>query len=48
VGYAAAHWHTALNLKNAFDRHYYAAGINDNAVGAGNLRTLMWTIGLDE
>lgn len=48
IGYTAAHWHTAVNLKNAFNRHYFAGGINAFAVGIGNLRTLMWTIGLDE
>ena len=47
IGYAAAHWHTAINIDNALDRRYYAAGINQNAVGIGNARELLWTIGVD-
>lgn len=44
VGYTAARWRAALNLKNVLDQRYYAGGLAA-AVAVGNSRTVMLTLG---
>lgn len=41
VGYVASHWRAALNVKNVFDKAYYAGGLSNNVVSVGNPRTVM-------
>ncbi len=47
VGYAAAHWKAALNVKNVFDKAYYAGGLNNNVLPVGNPRTVMLNVALN-
>jgi iron complex outermembrane receptor protein len=44
VGYTAARWRAALNLKNVLDQRYYVGGVAA-AVAVGNSRTVMLTMG---
>lgn len=44
VGYTAARWRAALNLKNILDQRYYVGGVAA-AVAVGNSRTVMLTMG---
>ena len=47
VGYAASHWKAALNVKNVFDKAYYAGGLNNNVLPVGNPRTVMLNVALN-
>lgn len=47
VGYLAAHWRAALNIKNVFDKAYYAGGLSNNVVAVGNPRTAMLNVVLN-
>ncbi|WP_454734721.1 TonB-dependent siderophore receptor [Cupriavidus necator] len=47
VGYVAAHWRAALNIKNVFDKAYYAGGLSNNVVTVGNPRTAMLNLVLN-
>lgn len=43
VGYATDHWHAALNVRNLFDKQYYAGGLKQ-AVALGDDRTAMMSV----
>jgi iron complex outermembrane receptor protein len=47
VGYVAAHWRAALNIKNVFDKAYYASGLNNNVLPVGNPRVAMLNVTLN-
>lgn len=47
VGYMASHWKAALNVKNVFDKAYYAGGLSNNIVPVGNPRTVMLNVALN-
>ncbi|QOT80934.1 TonB-dependent siderophore receptor [Cupriavidus basilensis] len=47
VGYVASHWKAALNVKNVFDKAYYAGGLSNNIVPVGNPRTVMLNVALN-
>ncbi|MNS98497.1 TonB dependent receptor [compost metagenome] len=47
VGYVAAHWRAALNIKNVFDKAYYSGGLSNNVVTVGNPRTAMLNVVLN-
>ncbi|WP_039787738.1 TonB-dependent siderophore receptor [Herbaspirillum huttiense] len=44
VAYNAERWRAALNVKNIFNTHYYAGGLQ-NAVALGDDRTILLTLG---
>lgn len=46
VGYAAQHWRAAFNVKNVFDKAYYAGGLNNNVLPVGNPRVAMFNVTL--
>lgn len=48
VGYVASHWKAALNVKNVFDKAYYAGGLSNNIVPVGNPRTFMLNVALND
>lgn len=47
AGYVASHWRAALNVKNVFDKAYYAGGLNNNVLPVGNPRTVMLNVTLN-
>ena len=44
IAYEQTHWRAAFNVKNLFDKHYYAGGLA-RAVALGDDRTMMMTVG---
>jgi iron complex outermembrane receptor protein len=46
-GYTASHWRAALNVKNVFDKSYYAGGLNNNVLPVGNPRVAMLNVVLN-
>lgn len=44
VGYTARHWRAAFNVKNVFDKSYYAGGLNNNVLPVGNPRVAMLNV----
>nr|WP_235844786.1 TonB-dependent siderophore receptor [Cupriavidus agavae] len=46
-GYTATHWRAAFNLKNVFDKQYYASGLNNNVLPVGNPRVAMFNVVLN-
>ncbi|QBY50098.1 TonB-dependent siderophore receptor [Cupriavidus oxalaticus] len=44
VGYVASHWRAAFNVKNVFDKMYYAGGLNNNVLPVGNPRVAMLNV----
>lgn len=47
VGYIANHWRAAFNVKNVFDKAYYAGGLNNNVLPVGNPRVAMLNLTLN-
>lgn len=47
VGYMASHWRAALNVKNVFDKAYYAGGLNNQVLPVGNPRVAMFNLTLN-
>ncbi|WP_454762767.1 TonB-dependent siderophore receptor [Cupriavidus campinensis] len=47
VGYVANHWRAAFNVKNVFDKAYYAGGLNNNVLPVGNPRVAMLNLTLN-
>jgi len=43
-GYTANHWRAAFNVKNVFDKMYYAGGLNNNVLPVGNPRVAMLNV----
>lgn len=43
IAYSTEHWRTAFNLKNVFDRRYYAGGLAQ-AVAVGDERTALMSV----
>ncbi|WP_404994939.1 TonB-dependent siderophore receptor [Cupriavidus pauculus] len=46
-GYTAGHWRAAFNVKNVFDKSYYAGGLNNNVLPVGNPRVAMLNVVLN-
>ncbi|MEN7531496.1 TonB-dependent siderophore receptor [Cupriavidus sp. DL-D2] len=46
-GYTARHWRAAFNVKNVFDKAYYAGGLNNNVLPVGNPRVAMLNVVLN-
>jgi len=46
-GYTASHWRAAFNVKNVFDKAYYAGGLNNNVLPVGNPRVAMLNVVLN-
>lgn len=46
-GYTASHWRAAFNVKNVFDKSYYAGGLNNNVLPVGNPRVAMLNVVLN-